>query len=159
MLVLAGGCSDHVSFPRFGGPHASESCSKNGLERGGQDRKEGLEADKDVARAGAPLASAQKEGPRSEGGSEGRCWGHRAQAGQGTWAGTQGLAHAWAGWGAAMGLLYADSVHKLAGDTPEGGSAPTAPSCADAGLVADALAQILTAPCPIRAILPHCHGW
>ncbi|XP_039090759.1 serine/threonine-protein phosphatase 6 regulatory subunit 2 isoform X5 [Hyaena hyaena] len=59
---------------RFGGPHTSESCSKNGLERGGQDRKEGLEADKDVARAGAPLASAQKEGPRSEGGSEGTSW-------------------------------------------------------------------------------------
>ncbi|XP_029809100.1 serine/threonine-protein phosphatase 6 regulatory subunit 2 isoform X2 [Suricata suricatta] len=56
---------------RFGGPHTSESCSKNGLERGGQDRKEGLEADKAVARAGAPLASSQKEGPRSEGGSEG----------------------------------------------------------------------------------------
>ncbi|XP_077614196.1 serine/threonine-protein phosphatase 6 regulatory subunit 2 isoform X5 [Crocuta crocuta] len=60
---------------RFGGPHTSESCSKNGLERGGQDRKEGLEANKDVARAGAPLASAQKEGPRSEGGSEaGASW-------------------------------------------------------------------------------------
>lgn len=98
MLVLAGGCSDHVSFPRFGGPHTSESCSKNGLERGGQDRKEGLEADKDVALAGAPLASAQKEGPRLEGGSEGRCWGHRVQAGQGTWAGTQALACAWWWW-------------------------------------------------------------
>ncbi|XP_044084950.1 serine/threonine-protein phosphatase 6 regulatory subunit 2 isoform X3 [Neovison vison] len=36
---------------RFGGPHTSESCSKNGLQRGGQDRKEGLEADKDAARA------------------------------------------------------------------------------------------------------------
>ncbi|XP_042804165.1 serine/threonine-protein phosphatase 6 regulatory subunit 2 isoform X8 [Panthera leo] len=59
---------------RFGGPHTSESCSKNGLERGGQDRKEGLEADKDVALAGAPLASAQKEGPRLEGGSEGASW-------------------------------------------------------------------------------------
>uniref|UniRef100_A0A452QAW7 Protein phosphatase 6 regulatory subunit 2 n=1 Tax=Ursus americanus TaxID=9643 RepID=A0A452QAW7_URSAM len=54
---------------RFGGPHTSESCSKNGLERGGQDRKEVLEADKDAARAGAPLASTQKEGPRLEGGS------------------------------------------------------------------------------------------
>ncbi|XP_034841888.1 serine/threonine-protein phosphatase 6 regulatory subunit 2 isoform X7 [Mirounga leonina] len=59
---------------RFGGPHTSESCSKNGLERGGQDRKEGLEADKDAARAGAPLASTQKEGPRLEGGSEGTSW-------------------------------------------------------------------------------------
>uniref|UniRef100_A0A667FXS7 Protein phosphatase 6 regulatory subunit 2 n=1 Tax=Lynx canadensis TaxID=61383 RepID=A0A667FXS7_LYNCA len=59
---------------RFGGPHTSESCSKNGLERGGQDRKEGLEADKDMALAGAPLASAQKEGPRLEGGSEGASW-------------------------------------------------------------------------------------
>ncbi|XP_049482565.1 serine/threonine-protein phosphatase 6 regulatory subunit 2 isoform X6 [Panthera uncia] len=60
---------------RFGGPHTSESCSKNGLERGGQDRKEGLEADKDVALADAPLASAQKEGPRLEGGSEaGASW-------------------------------------------------------------------------------------
>ncbi|XP_034499539.1 serine/threonine-protein phosphatase 6 regulatory subunit 2 isoform X8 [Ailuropoda melanoleuca] len=54
---------------RFGGPHTSESCSKNGLERGSQDRKEVLEADKGAARAGAPLASTQKEGPRLEGGS------------------------------------------------------------------------------------------
>ncbi|XP_073746429.1 serine/threonine-protein phosphatase 6 regulatory subunit 2 isoform X3 [Callorhinus ursinus] len=61
---------------RFGGPHTSGSCSKNGLERGGRDRKEGLEADKDAARAGAaPLASAQKEGPRLDGGSEaGTSW-------------------------------------------------------------------------------------
>ncbi|XP_027451424.2 serine/threonine-protein phosphatase 6 regulatory subunit 2 isoform X4 [Zalophus californianus] len=59
---------------RFGGPHTSDSCSKNGLERGGRDRKEGLEADKDAARAGAPLASTQKEGPRLEGGSEGTSW-------------------------------------------------------------------------------------
>ncbi|XP_047599370.1 serine/threonine-protein phosphatase 6 regulatory subunit 2 isoform X2 [Lutra lutra] len=59
---------------RFGGPHTSESCSKNGLQRGGQDRKEGLEADKDAARAGASLASTQKEGPRLEGGSEGASW-------------------------------------------------------------------------------------
>jgi len=60
---------------RFGGPHTSESCSKNGLERGGQDRKEGLEADKDATRAGVPLASTQKEGPRLEGGSEaGTSW-------------------------------------------------------------------------------------
>ncbi|XP_040493701.1 serine/threonine-protein phosphatase 6 regulatory subunit 2 isoform X2 [Ursus maritimus] len=59
---------------RFGGPHTSESCSKNGLERGGQDRKEVLEADKDAARAGAPLASTQKEGPRLEGGSGGTSW-------------------------------------------------------------------------------------
>ncbi|XP_044084951.1 serine/threonine-protein phosphatase 6 regulatory subunit 2 isoform X4 [Neovison vison] len=41
---------------RFGGPHTSESCSKNGLQRGGQDRKEGLEADKDAARAGTSWA-------------------------------------------------------------------------------------------------------
>ncbi|XP_022374563.1 serine/threonine-protein phosphatase 6 regulatory subunit 2 isoform X4 [Enhydra lutris kenyoni] len=41
---------------RFGGPHTSESCSKNGLQRGGRDRKEGLEADKDAARAGASWA-------------------------------------------------------------------------------------------------------
>ncbi|XP_044943498.1 serine/threonine-protein phosphatase 6 regulatory subunit 2 isoform X6 [Mustela putorius furo] len=60
---------------RFGGPHTSESCSKNGLQRGGQDRKEGLEADKDAARARASLASTQKEGPRLEGGSEeGTSW-------------------------------------------------------------------------------------
>ncbi|XP_022374564.1 serine/threonine-protein phosphatase 6 regulatory subunit 2 isoform X5 [Enhydra lutris kenyoni] len=60
---------------RFGGPHTSESCSKNGLQRGGRDRKEGLEADKDAARAGASLASTQKEGPRLEGGSEaGASW-------------------------------------------------------------------------------------
>ncbi|XP_032201675.1 serine/threonine-protein phosphatase 6 regulatory subunit 2 isoform X2 [Mustela erminea] len=60
---------------RFGGPHTSESCSKNGLQRGGQDRKEGLEEDKDAARAGASLASTQKEGPRLEGGSEeGTSW-------------------------------------------------------------------------------------
>ncbi|XP_034499538.1 serine/threonine-protein phosphatase 6 regulatory subunit 2 isoform X7 [Ailuropoda melanoleuca] len=59
---------------RFGGPHTSESCSKNGLERGSQDRKEVLEADKGAARAGAPLASTQKEGPRLEGGSGGTSW-------------------------------------------------------------------------------------
>ncbi|XP_045866683.1 serine/threonine-protein phosphatase 6 regulatory subunit 2 isoform X3 [Meles meles] len=60
---------------RFGGPHTSESCSKNGLQRGGQDRKEGLEATEGAARAGASLASTQKEGPRLEGGSEaGTSW-------------------------------------------------------------------------------------
>ncbi|KAM8779776.1 serine/threonine-protein phosphatase 6 regulatory subunit 2 isoform 1-T2 [Rhynchonycteris naso] len=56
---------------RFGGPPASESCPQNGLARGGQD---GKEADRDVARAGAPPAAAQKNGSHVEGGSEGATW-------------------------------------------------------------------------------------
>ena len=55
---------------RFGGPHASESCRKDGPERRGQGGEESSGADGDTARAGAPRAAAQKEGPRVEGGSE-----------------------------------------------------------------------------------------
>ncbi|KAF5928235.1 hypothetical protein HPG69_014840 [Diceros bicornis minor] len=55
---------------RFGGPHASESCSKSSLERGGQDGKEGSEADGDTALVGTPPAAAWKESPHVEGGPE-----------------------------------------------------------------------------------------
>lgn len=74
-------CTDCAPPARFGGPPASESCSENGLVRGGQD---GKETDRDAARAGAPQAASPKDGPRVEGGSEGRCFGYRVQAGQGT---------------------------------------------------------------------------
>ncbi|XP_013366857.1 PREDICTED: serine/threonine-protein phosphatase 6 regulatory subunit 2 isoform X2 [Chinchilla lanigera] len=47
---------------RFGAPHSSESCSKNGLEREGQDRKAGSEADRNKPGAATPLALAQNEG-------------------------------------------------------------------------------------------------
>ncbi|MBW03849.1 Serine/threonine-protein phosphatase 6 regulatory subunit 2, partial [Eschrichtius robustus] len=60
----------HVTRARFGGPHASESCRKDGLERRGQGGEESSGADGDMARAGAPRAATQKEGPRVEGGSE-----------------------------------------------------------------------------------------
>ncbi|XP_058424024.1 serine/threonine-protein phosphatase 6 regulatory subunit 2 isoform X3 [Diceros bicornis minor] len=59
---------------RFGGPHASESCSKSSLERGGQDGKEGSEADGDTALVGTPPAAAWKESPHVEGGPEGATW-------------------------------------------------------------------------------------
>ncbi|XP_014648809.1 PREDICTED: serine/threonine-protein phosphatase 6 regulatory subunit 2 isoform X8 [Ceratotherium simum simum] len=59
---------------RFGGPHASESCSKSSLEHGGQDGKEGSEADGDAALVGTPPAAAWKESPRVEGGPEGATW-------------------------------------------------------------------------------------
>ncbi|KAM9072075.1 serine/threonine-protein phosphatase 6 regulatory subunit 2 isoform 4-T9 [Megaptera novaeangliae] len=57
-------------WARFGGPHASESCRKDGPERRGQGGEESSEADGDGARAGALQAAVQKEGPRVEGGSE-----------------------------------------------------------------------------------------
>lgn len=46
-----------VTRARFGGPHASESCRKDGPERRGQGREESSRADGDTARAGgrAPL--------------------------------------------------------------------------------------------------------
>ena len=65
------GCSDRGSPPRFGGPHASESCRKDGPERRGQGGEESSEADGDGARAGALRAAVRKEGPRV-GDSEGR---------------------------------------------------------------------------------------
>ncbi|XP_054426435.1 serine/threonine-protein phosphatase 6 regulatory subunit 2 isoform X2 [Pteronotus mesoamericanus] len=56
---------------RFGAPPPSESRPESGLARGGQD---GKGAHRDAARAGAPPAAAQKDGPRAEGGSEGSAW-------------------------------------------------------------------------------------
>ncbi|TKC34270.1 hypothetical protein EI555_001460, partial [Monodon monoceros] len=67
-------CVARVTRARFGGPHASESCRKDGLEHRGQGGEESSEADGDGARAGAPRAAVQKEGPRVEGGSEGAPW-------------------------------------------------------------------------------------
>nr|XP_054326489.1 serine/threonine-protein phosphatase 6 regulatory subunit 2 isoform X10 [Pongo pygmaeus] len=60
---------------RFGAPHASESCSKNGPERGGQDGNGSLEAHRDAPGAGAPPAPRKKEAPPVEGDSEaGAMW-------------------------------------------------------------------------------------
>ncbi|EHH20354.1 hypothetical protein EGK_03196 [Macaca mulatta] len=60
---------------RFGAPHASDSCSKNGPERGGQDGKASSEAHGDAPGAGAPLAPGKKEAPTVEGDSEaGAMW-------------------------------------------------------------------------------------
>eukprot|EP00069_Balaena_mysticetus_P017962 bmy_11148T0 len=59
-----------VTRARFGGPHASESCRKDGPERRGQGGEESSGADGDMARVGAPRAATQKESPRVEGGSE-----------------------------------------------------------------------------------------
>ncbi|XP_023077418.1 serine/threonine-protein phosphatase 6 regulatory subunit 2 isoform X10 [Piliocolobus tephrosceles] len=59
---------------RFGAPHASESCSKNGPERGGQDGKASSEAHGDAPGAGAPPAPGKKEAPAVEGDSEGAMW-------------------------------------------------------------------------------------
>uniref|UniRef100_A0A8C6BVG5 Protein phosphatase 6 regulatory subunit 2 n=1 Tax=Monodon monoceros TaxID=40151 RepID=A0A8C6BVG5_MONMO len=67
-------CVARVTRARFGGPHALESCRKDGLEHRGQGGEESSEADGDGARAGAPRAAVQKEGPRVEGGSEGAPW-------------------------------------------------------------------------------------
>ncbi|XP_016794265.2 serine/threonine-protein phosphatase 6 regulatory subunit 2 isoform X2 [Pan troglodytes] len=69
-------CAARVTArPRFGGPHASESCSKNGPERGGQDGKASLEAHRDAPGAGAPPAPGKKEAPPVEGDSEaGAMW-------------------------------------------------------------------------------------
>ncbi|XP_043738463.1 serine/threonine-protein phosphatase 6 regulatory subunit 2 isoform X3 [Cervus elaphus] len=51
---------------RFGGPHASERCRKDGPERRGQGAGEGA----DAAPAGSPQAAGRQEGTRVEGGSE-----------------------------------------------------------------------------------------
>ncbi|XP_010632556.1 serine/threonine-protein phosphatase 6 regulatory subunit 2 isoform X4 [Fukomys damarensis] len=59
---------------RFGAPHSSESCTKNGLEHGGQDRKSGSEADRNKPGAPPPRALGQNEGFSSEGNSEGATW-------------------------------------------------------------------------------------
>uniref|UniRef100_A0A2K5J5G6 Serine/threonine-protein phosphatase 6 regulatory subunit 2 n=1 Tax=Colobus angolensis palliatus TaxID=336983 RepID=A0A2K5J5G6_COLAP len=59
---------------RFGAPHASESCSKNGPERGGQDGKASSEAHGDAPGAGAPPAPGKKEASAVEGDSEGAMW-------------------------------------------------------------------------------------
>nr|XP_036862538.1 serine/threonine-protein phosphatase 6 regulatory subunit 2 isoform X2 [Manis javanica] len=68
-------CATRVTArARFGGPHASESCSGDGLASEGQDGKEGSEADSTVAQAGTPPATAQKEGPQVEGGPGGATW-------------------------------------------------------------------------------------
>ncbi|XP_016042061.1 serine/threonine-protein phosphatase 6 regulatory subunit 2 isoform X3 [Erinaceus europaeus] len=57
---------------RFGAPHASESCLKNGLDRSCQERKDSA-AGGDVALAGAPGTPSQ-EGPLMENSSEGVTW-------------------------------------------------------------------------------------
>ncbi|KAK2494406.1 hypothetical protein MC885_013976 [Smutsia gigantea] len=68
-------CATRVmSRARFGGPHASESCSGDGLAPGGQDGQESSEADSTMAQAGTPPATAQKEGPQVEGGPGGATW-------------------------------------------------------------------------------------
>ncbi|XP_033089335.1 serine/threonine-protein phosphatase 6 regulatory subunit 2 isoform X7 [Trachypithecus francoisi] len=60
---------------RFGAPHASESCSKNGPERGGQDGKASSEAHGDAPGAGAPPAPGKKAAHPVEGDSEaGAMW-------------------------------------------------------------------------------------
>nr|XP_006212628.1 serine/threonine-protein phosphatase 6 regulatory subunit 2 isoform X7 [Vicugna pacos] len=63
-----------VTRARFGGPRASESCSKDGLERGVQVGEGSLGADGDAVRAGASWAVAPTEGPCAEGGSKGATW-------------------------------------------------------------------------------------
>ncbi|EPY89737.1 serine/threonine-protein phosphatase 6 regulatory subunit 2 [Camelus ferus] len=63
-----------VTRARFGGPRASESCSKDGLERGVQVGEGSLGADGDAVRAGTSWAVAPTEGPCAEGGSKGATW-------------------------------------------------------------------------------------
>nr|XP_039319220.1 serine/threonine-protein phosphatase 6 regulatory subunit 2 isoform X3 [Saimiri boliviensis boliviensis] len=59
---------------RFGAPHASESCSKNGLECRSQDRK-ASSVDGDVPGAHGPPAPGKNEAPTVEGDSEaGATW-------------------------------------------------------------------------------------
>ncbi|XP_063099757.1 serine/threonine-protein phosphatase 6 regulatory subunit 2 isoform X2 [Cavia porcellus] len=58
---------------RFGVPHSPESCSKNGVDYGGQDRKAGSEADRNKPGAATPLALEQNEG-FSESNSEEAAW-------------------------------------------------------------------------------------
>ncbi|CAO2601267.1 Serine/threonine-protein phosphatase 6 regulatory subunit 2 [Lemmus lemmus] len=59
---------------RFGAPHVLENYSKNALEHGGQDRKAGLAAARNVPGLVTPSSPTQKEGPRSESDSEGTTW-------------------------------------------------------------------------------------
>uniref|UniRef100_A0A2K5E1V7 Serine/threonine-protein phosphatase 6 regulatory subunit 2 n=1 Tax=Aotus nancymaae TaxID=37293 RepID=A0A2K5E1V7_AOTNA len=67
-------CATRVTArARFGAPHASESCSKNGLECRSQDRK-ASSVDGDVPGAHAPSAPGKNEAPSVEGDSEGATW-------------------------------------------------------------------------------------
>ncbi|XP_051016151.1 serine/threonine-protein phosphatase 6 regulatory subunit 2 isoform X2 [Acomys russatus] len=59
---------------RFGAPHVSENYSKNALEHGGQDRKAGSSAARNVPGLATPSSPTQKEGPRSESDSAGTTW-------------------------------------------------------------------------------------
>ncbi|XP_053442660.1 serine/threonine-protein phosphatase 6 regulatory subunit 2 isoform X3 [Nycticebus coucang] len=59
---------------RFGVPQASESCTKDGLEHRGQDRKASSEADRDALGVGAPTALVRNEDPSMEGDSEAGEW-------------------------------------------------------------------------------------
>ncbi|XP_012656635.1 serine/threonine-protein phosphatase 6 regulatory subunit 2 isoform X5 [Otolemur garnettii] len=63
-----------VARARFGAPQASESCTKDGLEHRGQDRKASSEADRDALGVGTPTAPVRNEGPPMEGDSEGSKW-------------------------------------------------------------------------------------
>ncbi|XP_055482795.1 serine/threonine-protein phosphatase 6 regulatory subunit 2 [Psammomys obesus] len=58
---------------RFGAPHVSENYSKNALDHGGQNRKAGSAAAKNMPGLATP-SSIQKEGPRSESDSAGTTW-------------------------------------------------------------------------------------
>lgn len=60
-----------LCLPRFGAPHVLENYSKNALEHGGQNRKAGLAATRNVPGLATPSSPTQKEGPRSESDSEG----------------------------------------------------------------------------------------
>ncbi|XP_078200527.1 serine/threonine-protein phosphatase 6 regulatory subunit 2 isoform X14 [Callithrix jacchus] len=68
-------CATRVTArARFGAPHASESCSKNGLECRSQDRK-ASSGDGDVPGTHAPPAPGKNEAPPVEGDSEaGATW-------------------------------------------------------------------------------------
>ncbi|XP_073664252.1 serine/threonine-protein phosphatase 6 regulatory subunit 2-like isoform X1 [Tursiops truncatus] len=54
-----------VTRARFGGPHASESCQKDGPELRGQGREESSRADGDTARAGGRPLGCRPEGRSS----------------------------------------------------------------------------------------------
>nr|XP_021494648.1 serine/threonine-protein phosphatase 6 regulatory subunit 2 isoform X3 [Meriones unguiculatus]XP_021494649.1 serine/threonine-protein phosphatase 6 regulatory subunit 2 isoform X3 [Meriones unguiculatus] len=58
---------------RFGAPHVSENYSKNALDHGGQNRKAGSAAAKNMPGLATPSPT-QKEGPRSESDSAGTTW-------------------------------------------------------------------------------------
>ncbi|XP_076767987.1 serine/threonine-protein phosphatase 6 regulatory subunit 2 isoform X3 [Arvicanthis niloticus] len=59
---------------RFGVPHVSDNYSKNALEHGGQDRKTGSAAARNVPGLATPSSPTQKEGPLSESDSAGTTW-------------------------------------------------------------------------------------